>query len=88
WAIARALRSLGRYDEALTIQRALLAEHEKDGSTDGHVFEELGELELARNHADAARPWFAQAARTLGQDAWFAASEPARLERLRELGGR
>jgi tetratricopeptide (TPR) repeat protein len=88
WAIARALRSLGRYDEALTIQRALLAEHEKDGSTDGHVFEELGELELARNHADVARPWFAQAARTLGQDAWFAASEPARLERLRELGGR
>ncbi|MGH8714915.1 MAG: tetratricopeptide repeat protein [Casimicrobiaceae bacterium] len=87
WMIARALRSLGRYDGALAIQQALLEAHRKDGSADGYVFEELGELELARGHADAARPWFAQAARTLGQDAWFAANEPARLERLRALGG-
>ncbi|MGH8851487.1 MAG: tetratricopeptide repeat protein [Casimicrobiaceae bacterium] len=87
WMIARALRSLGRYDEALAIQRALVDEHQRDGSSDGYVFEEMGELELARGHADAARPWFAEAARTLGEDAWFVANEPARLKRLTELGG-
>src|SRR5262249_45711720 len=61
WAIARALRSLGRYDEAQAIQRALLAENESTGTTDGFVFEELGELALARGDAETARPWFAKA---------------------------
>ena len=43
WAVARALRSLARFDEALEIQQRL-AEH---GPADGYVEEELAELLLA-----------------------------------------
>jgi len=85
WAIARALRSLGRYDEALAIQRALFAENERAGTVDGYVFEELGELSLARGDAEAARPWFAKAYAALSSDPSFGEDEPARLERLRQL---
>jgi tetratricopeptide (TPR) repeat protein len=84
WSIARALRSLGRYDEALAIQQALLADAERRGEVDGYVYEELGELALARG--EAAAPWFAKAYAALAQDSSFAASEPDRLERLRRLG--
>jgi tetratricopeptide (TPR) repeat protein len=84
WSVARALRSLGRYDEALAIQQALLTDAEKRGEADGYVYEELGELALARGQA--AGPWFAKAYATLAQDASFAANESDRLERLRKLG--
>ena len=86
WSIARTLRSLGRYDEALVIQRALLAENESSGAVDGFVFEELGELTLALGDAAGAKPWFAQAYTALSADPSFVANEPARLERLRKLG--
>ena len=87
WSVARALRSLGRYDEALAIQRALLSELEASGETDGYVFEELGELTLAQRDAAAARPWFAKAYAALSADPSFVADNPARLERLHRLGG-
>jgi len=86
WMIGRALRSLQRYDEAMAIQRALLAEQEKNGDADGYVYEEIAELELARGRNDVAQPWFAKAYATLCRDAWLKSSEPARLERMRKLG--
>ena len=86
WAIARCLRSLERYDDALAIQRALLEELQRTGEVDGYVFEELGELHLARDDAAAAKPWFGKAYAVLSQDAGLQATEPARLERLRRLG--
>jgi tetratricopeptide (TPR) repeat protein len=86
WSIARALRSLGRYDEALVIQRALLSELQTDGETDGYVFEELGELTLARGDAAGAKPWFAKAYAALSADPGFRTDNPQRLERLRRLG--
>jgi tetratricopeptide (TPR) repeat protein len=87
WSIARTLRLLGRYEEALSIQRALLIELEGERAVDGFVFEELAELALARGDAGAARPWFAKAYAALSKDPGFRADEPARLERMRELGG-
>ena len=48
--------------------------------------EELGECLLALGRADDARPFFARAAERLGADAWLAAHEPDRLDRLRRLG--
>jgi tetratricopeptide (TPR) repeat protein len=87
WSVARALRSLGRYDEARAIQTALLAETEKTGTVDGYVYEELGELALARGDATAARPWFAKAYSALSADASLTADEPQRLDRLKQLGG-
>jgi tetratricopeptide (TPR) repeat protein len=85
WAIARALRSLGRLDEALAIQRSLAEEHAADGTSDGYVSEELGELLLAQGLPAEARPHFARAAALLGEDPWFAEAEAERLARLRDL---
>jgi tetratricopeptide (TPR) repeat protein len=82
WAIARCLRSLRRYDEALTIQTEL-----SEGPSDGYVDEEIGELLLATGRGAEARPHFAVAAEKLGADEWLVSHEAERLERLRILGG-
>jgi tetratricopeptide (TPR) repeat protein len=81
WTVARGLRSTGRLDEALEIQTELA-----DGSSDGYVEEELGELLLALGRPDEAKPRFAAAAEKLGADTWLVEHEPARIERLRTLG--
>lgn len=81
WSVARALRSLGRLDDALAIQRQL----EQLGEHDGYVDEELGECLLALGHGDDAKPYFARAYAALAQDAWLAQHEPGRLERLHRL---
>lgn len=87
WNIGRALRQLGRYDEALALQRELLAEWEASGEQqDGYVFEELGECLLALGHVDASRPYFAEAHKMLAQDPWLREGEPVRLARLQRLG--
>jgi tetratricopeptide (TPR) repeat protein len=86
WCVARALRSLGRYDKALAAQCALAGELAQAGAGDGYVDEELGECLLALGRPDEARPYFARAFAELSQDTWLAAAEPARIERLRALG--
>jgi tetratricopeptide (TPR) repeat protein len=84
WCVGRALRSLNRLDEALTVQEALYAEHAVAG--DGYVDEELGECLLALGRADEARRYFALAYEKLSADSWLVQNESARLERLRALG--
>jgi tetratricopeptide (TPR) repeat protein len=85
WCIARTIRSLGRTQEALDQQRALLAEHQATGTKDGYVNEEIGECLLALGRADESRPYFAQAYAVLSQYAWLAENEAARLARLKSL---
>lgn len=85
WCIGRTLRSLGRIDEALTVQRGLLKEIEAGAPSDGYVYEELGELLLLKNDPEAPH-YFQLAYAELAGDAWFAANESARLERLKTLG--
>jgi tetratricopeptide (TPR) repeat protein len=87
WSMARALRSLRRFDEALAAQNALLAELEALGETDGYVFEELGENLLALERPAEAAPWFQRAWVALKDDPWLQRDEPERLQRMRELGG-
>jgi tetratricopeptide (TPR) repeat protein len=77
WSVARCMRSLGRLDEALAIQLGL--------EPDGYVHEEIGEILLAQGDPTTARPHFAEAHRLLSQDAWLAANEPERLQRLHSL---
>jgi tetratricopeptide (TPR) repeat protein len=85
WCIARTLRSLGRTEEALARQTALLGEYQAAGRTSGYVEEEIGECLLALGRAGEARPHFATGSAELSKDSWFAANEPVRLERLRRL---
>lgn len=82
WCIGRCLRSLGRLEDALTIQREL----ETDPKADGFVYEELGECLLAQRKQNEAKPNFARAHEMLSKDAWLAANEPDRLSRLLSLG--
>ncbi|MCA0457570.1 MAG: tetratricopeptide repeat protein [Chloroflexi bacterium] len=86
WSVARALRSLGRVDEALERQRALLVEHEQAGTSDGYVSEEIAECLLLLGKTDEARPHFARAYAELSQDSWLVENEVSRLERLKQLG--
>jgi tetratricopeptide (TPR) repeat protein len=82
WAVARCLRSLGRYDAALTIQRTLEAAHRATGSADGYVFEEIAENLAALGKLDEAKPYFGKAVAELRQDQWFVKNEAARLTKL------
>lgn len=82
WAVARCLRSLARYAEALVLQQALEAEHAALGSVDGYVFEELAHNFAALGQAAAARPYFQKAFAALSQDPWFVQNEAPRLADL------
>lgn len=87
WSVGRCLRSLGRLTQALEIQEALARENEALGQPGGYNQEELGELHLALDRPEEARPFFARAWGLLSQDAWLVKNEPQRLERLRRLAG-
>ncbi len=65
WTVARGLRQLGRYDEALSIQQDLLAR----GPEDGYVHEELAELLRALGRDDEAEPHAQRAGELLGAQA-------------------
>src|SRR5664279_1132998 len=67
WAVARALRSLARFDEAIGIQLQLA----EQGPADGYVPEELAELCLASGRPDEAQQHAAAAVELLGSDSWF-----------------
>ena len=85
WSIARAYRSLGRLDEALAIQQRL--ERETTDDPDGFVYEEIGEILLAKGDTVAARPNFARAYALLSKDPGLQAAAAERLARLKRLGG-
>jgi len=82
WTVARGLRAVGRLDDAEAMQKALLAEFEKTGETDGYVYEELAEIGIARGDAKAAGPWAAKAHAALKDDPHLAATDAPRLARL------
>jgi tetratricopeptide (TPR) repeat protein len=86
WTVARGYRALGRLDDAERMQKELAAENTKAGEEDGYVYEELAEIALARGDRATAGPWAAKAYALLREDAWLAATEPARLKRLAEIG--
>jgi tetratricopeptide (TPR) repeat protein len=85
WTVGRALRALGRIDEAFAIQQDLVPSAAGGGADDPYVEEELAECLLALGRAAEAGPHFAAAAAALGADESFVANEPERLARLRDL---
>lgn len=86
WTVGRAMRSLGRTEEALAMQLSLLEEHEAAGTADGYVFEEIAECLFVLDRSDEARPYFDRAYRELSKDGWLTENEPERLARLKQLG--
>jgi len=86
WCVARALRSLKRVEEALSIQMKLKDELEADEENDGFVYEEIGECLLTLKRADEAKPYFTRAYAALSQDTSLTEKEPERILRLKDLG--
>jgi tetratricopeptide (TPR) repeat protein len=87
WTFARGLRSVGRYEEALEIQRDNLRQAESGGEQDGFIQEEIAECLLALGRREEAREHYARAYEELSEDPWLKQNEPARLQRLRDLSG-
>lgn len=85
WTVCRALRSLGRCEEALPTLRVLEREWEEAGEADGYLYEELAECHHALGRKSEARAYFARAHARLTEDAGLRAREPERLDRLRRL---
>ena len=86
WAVARTLRSLRRFEEALSRQMALKEDYDCAGESDGYVFEEIGECLLGLDRQEDASQYFRRAYECLSQDTWLVQQEPDRLARLKELG--
>lgn len=86
WAVARAMRSIGRCEEALAIHQSLLEEYQKVNAPDGYVREEIGECLLALGRAEEARSHFAAAHKLLSQDPYLSQHETERLGRMKLLG--
>lgn len=84
WAVARCLRSLKRFDDAMTFQRALEREYAATGRADGYVLEEIAELLDTIGTKSEAIAYFKRAVEELGKDEWFVRNEGKRLARLRE----
>lgn len=81
WTIARVKRSMGRYEDALNEQLALL----EGGAGDGYSEEEIAENLLALAREEEARPHFSRAYELLSEDPWLMQNEQPRLERLQSL---
>lgn len=83
WSVAKQLRFLGRREEALSMQRGLLAEyHREDPGGEGFVHEEIAELLLEDGDEEGAGRHFARAHELLSGLDWV---EPGRLDRMRRL---
>ncbi len=88
WCVARTLRSLARIEEALALQRQLLALIERKKQKGPYIYEEMAECLYALGQAEEATPFFGRAYDALSEDPWFVENNPERLQRLKELGGK
>jgi tetratricopeptide (TPR) repeat protein len=86
WTMGRTLRSMKKYEEALSRQMDLEKELEVAGEEDGYVFEEIGECLLVLDRTLEAGEYFAKAYLTLSQDQGLIERESGRLKRLKQLG--
>lgn len=85
WTVARALRSLNRIDDALTIQEEIYQASKVSNNYDGYNLEELGELYLKKGDEPKAKDFFQHAYKELSKDSWFVENEKVRLERLKSF---
>lgn len=83
WCVGRCLRSLGKLEEALTVQTSLA--EDPASAEDGFVSEEIAECLYALNRTEESRSHFELAHALLSKQSWLVSSEPQRLERLARL---
>lgn len=86
WSIGKLLRTMGRTEEALEVQNALLGELKVSHSKDGRLFEELAECLHALKRSAEAQSYFELAYRELSSDVWVVDNQPVALKRLKDLG--
>lgn len=86
WSIGKVLRTLGRTEEALAIQQALLSELGIGGVRDGGLYQELAECLQSLKRPDEARLYFELAYREFAKDEWLTDNQPAMVKRMKELG--
>jgi len=87
WAVARAYRSLSRFEDAYAIQKKLEQEYDGLKQQDGFVYEELAELGIALNRADESKKYFIKAYDALIKDEWFVKNEKKRMKRVKLMAG-
>lgn len=85
WCVARALRALGRNQEALDIQKELLVEVSHSDKLSGYIFLEIAEcLQLLRK-TDEAKTYFESAYKELSVNGWYSDNKAAELSRMQHL---
>jgi len=84
WSVAKQLRMLKRYDEALEVQRALEAHYKEQGKGGEFVNEEIAEILHATGRQEQARPYFRKAYDVLKDIGWVA-EDKQRIARLKKL---
>jgi hypothetical protein len=84
WSYAKTLRLMGKTEDSIKIQIALL--DEKNGKDDsGYGFEELGELYLLKDDKVKSESNFSKAYEILSKDIWLQKNEKERLDRIKQL---
>ena len=86
WSIGKVLRALGKTEEALAIQKTLLAQLGIGGQRDGRLYEELAECLQTLKRTTEAQLYFELAYRELSNDEWITDNQPLKLKRLKDLG--
>lgn len=86
WSTGKVLRALGKTEEALAIQKALLAELGIGGARDGRLYEEVAECLQALKRAEEAKLYFELAYRELSAEGWIEDNQPLNLKRMKDLG--
>lgn len=85
WCIARALRALDRNQEALDMQKELLAEVSGSGKPNGYIFLEIAEcLQLLGKTAEA-KTYFESAYKELSANGWYSDNNASELSRMQYL---
>lgn len=83
--VAKVLRLLGRFDEALALLKPIEATLAGKNEPNGYIDEELAESLLALNRAEEATPYFLRAYESQSKDEWVVKHDAERLGRLKRL---
>ena len=85
WCVARAMRALGLNQEALDIQKELLAEVSIEGKPNGHVFLEIAECLQLLKKTEEAKAYFESAYKELSVNGWYSDNKASELSRMQHL---